>query len=50
MEGKEWEKIRRKLPGGYSWRIQKAKKEKKKGRAMGGIIMEIRSEWVGKNE
>ena len=42
--------MRKKLPVGYSWRIQETKKKKKKGRAMGGIIMGIRKEWIGKNE
>ena len=50
VEGKEWERMRKKLPVEYSWKIQEAKKEKKKRKAMGGIIMGIRKEWVGKSE
>ena len=50
VKKKEWKRIRKKLPVGYSWRIQEAKREKKKGRAMGGIIMGIRKEWVRKSE
>ncbi|TGZ50572.1 hypothetical protein DBV15_11468 [Temnothorax longispinosus] len=37
-----WEKIRRRLPRGYEWEVQTAKRKNKKGRAIGRIIMGIR--------
>jgi len=36
VEEKGWERIKSKLPRGYIWRVQFAKKRSKKGRAMGG--------------
>ena len=30
VEVKEWERIRKKLPVGYSWRIQEAKRERRR--------------------
>ncbi|XP_071576349.1 uncharacterized protein [Temnothorax nylanderi] len=41
---KGWERIRGRLPKGYEWGVQMAKKKNKKGRAMGGMIMGIRKE------
>ncbi|TGZ51550.1 Uncharacterized protein DBV15_12507 [Temnothorax longispinosus] len=38
---KGWERIRGRLPKGYEWRVQMAKKNKK-GRAIGGMIMGIK--------
>ncbi|XP_077255453.1 uncharacterized protein LOC143893678 [Temnothorax americanus] len=39
---KGWERIRGRLPKGYEWGVQMAKKKNKKGRAIGGMIMGIR--------
>lgn len=36
--------MRSKLPKGYVWEAQHAKKEHKKGRAIGGMVMGIRTE------
>jgi len=36
IERKEWGKIRDRLPIGYDWKFQEAKRINKKGRAMGG--------------
>ncbi|KYN27961.1 hypothetical protein ALC57_02628 [Trachymyrmex cornetzi] len=48
VEGKREKKLRERLPDGYVWRIQNAKRRNKKGRAMGGMIMGIRRElYVG---
>ncbi|KYN18941.1 hypothetical protein ALC57_08784, partial [Trachymyrmex cornetzi] len=44
VEGKGEKKLRERLPDGYVWRIQNAKRRNKKGRAMGGIIMGIKRE------
>lgn len=38
------EKIRKRLPGGYEWGVQYAKKRNKKGRAIGGVLMGIKKE------
>lgn len=44
MEDKEWEKIRQRLLQGFEWKVQMTKREKRKGRAMGGILMGIRKD------
>lgn len=44
VEEKNWEKWKIKLPKGYKWTMQGAKKKNKKGRAMGGMMMGIRDE------
>ncbi|XP_071579341.1 uncharacterized protein [Temnothorax nylanderi] len=41
---KGWERIRGRLPKGYEWGVQLARKRNKKGRAIGGMIMGIRKE------
>lgn len=46
VEKKEWEKIRNNFPKGYTWEAQFAKKEHKKGRAIGGLVMGVRKELV----
>ncbi|KYN11077.1 hypothetical protein ALC57_16778 [Trachymyrmex cornetzi] len=51
VEGKGEKKLRERLPDGYVWRIQNARRRNKKGRAMGGMIMGIRRElYVGERE
>lgn len=42
VDEKEWGNMKQKLPSGWKWRYQEAKREKKKGRAMGGIITGVR--------
>ncbi|KMQ82048.1 hypothetical protein RF55_24379, partial [Lasius niger] len=42
VEERGWERIRGRLPAGYSWEAQHAKKKNKKGRAMGGMVLGIR--------
>ena len=42
VEEREWDKVRNKLPKGYVWWMQGAKRESKKGRAIGGMIMGVR--------
>lgn len=44
MENKEWEKWEKKMPKGWDWKCQGAKREEKKGRAKGGIITGVRWE------
>ncbi|XP_018399192.1 PREDICTED: golgin subfamily A member 6-like protein 22, partial [Cyphomyrmex costatus] len=36
VDEKEWENMKQRLPKGWKWRYQEAKREKKKGRTMGG--------------
>lgn len=43
IEENRWEKTKKKLPGEYKWKATFATKEKKKGRAKGGIITGIRN-------
>lgn len=38
MGERGWEIIRGKLPGGYVWGIQAARKRNRKGRAKGGMM------------
>lgn len=46
VEEKCWERVRNRLPKGYMWRMQAAKRMKRKGRAKGGIIMGIRKDLI----
>jgi len=48
--GREWCGIKRKLPRGYVWKVQEAKKKNRKGRAMRGMILGIKGELVKKEE
>lgn len=45
-EERNWRGIRERLPEGYVWETQWALRRNRKGRAMGGMIMRIRKEWV----
>lgn len=40
-----WNKIRDRLPNTHNWIYNFAKKEKKRGRAMGGIIIGKKKGW-----
>jgi len=42
MEEKDWEKKKKDLPKEFIWKSQHATREKKKGRAKGGIITGVR--------
>lgn len=44
VERKDWDRVRDKLPEGYGWRCQEAKRRSRRGRAMERIIMEIKKE------
>jgi len=44
VDGKSWDRVRRKLPKGYRWEKQLAKRRSKKGRPMGGIIIGVKEE------
>jgi len=46
----EWEVFRDRLPTGYNWKVQGAKRRNKKGRAMGGMILGIKKDLVGQKE
>lgn len=39
IEEKDWDRIRKVLPGTHEWKCSFAKKEKKKDRAKGGMII-----------
>ena len=51
-EEREWEKRKEGLPKGYDWKGQMASREKKKGRASGGILVGIKEgiKWTGWRE
>lgn len=42
VDKKEQEKLRNLLPRGYRWEVQWAGKKNKKGRAIGGMVMEVK--------
>lgn len=42
VDEKGWRKVKNWLPKGFKWGVQFASKKNKKGRAMGGMIMEIK--------
>ncbi|XP_039312991.1 uncharacterized protein LOC120359478 [Solenopsis invicta] len=46
IEEKGWKYIEGKLPKGYEWKVQWAKRRNKKGRAIGGMMLGIRRELV----
>lgn len=41
---KGWKRVKEKLPQGFKWGVQCAKRKSKKGRATGGMLMGIRKE------
>ena len=43
MEKRGWNRVRGKLPRGYRWEVQEAKRKNKKGRARGGMMLGIRN-------
>lgn len=45
MEKKGWERVKGLLSKGYKWLVQYARRDKRKGRAVGRIIMGIRGEF-----
>ncbi|KYN50622.1 hypothetical protein ALC57_15112 [Trachymyrmex cornetzi] len=47
VEKKGGKKLIERLPEGYVWRVQDAKRRSKKGRAMGGMVLGIRKELYG---
>ncbi|KMQ88555.1 hypothetical protein RF55_11937 [Lasius niger] len=44
MDGKSWERMKRRLPKGYRWEKQLAKRRSKKGRPMGGMLVGVRED------
>lgn len=50
IEKKEWERVKERLPKGYIWRVQWAKRECRRGRAMGGMLMGVKRDLVDKEE
>lgn len=42
IEERGWEKLKYRLPAGWIWEVQYAKRTNKKGRAMGGMVMGIK--------
>ena len=50
MEEKNWSKIENRMPRGYKWTRQWAKKKNRKGRAMGGMMIGVRDEMAIQEE
>lgn len=50
LEERGWERVKRRLPKECRWEMQEAKRKNKKCRAMGGIVMGIRKELIGKKK
>lgn len=44
MEEKGWEVVKRRVPEGFVWKMQAAKRVNKKSRWMGGMLLGIRKE------
>lgn len=47
LDEKGWEKMKGRLPRNYKWGVQYAERKNRKGKAMGGIIMEVSMECYG---
>lgn len=41
IEKNTWESIKDRLPEGYKWKMQEAKREYKRGRTKGDMILEV---------
>jgi len=50
LDEKGWERIRGRLPKGYKWKVQIARKRNRKGRACGGMLLGIRKELIEEEE
>ena len=50
MEERDWDYIENRLPKGYVWGKQWAKRENKKGRAIGGMLMGVKKEIEARDE
>ena len=44
VDGRGWNEVKRKLPKGYRWERQLAKRKNRRGRPMGGIIIGVKEE------
>jgi hypothetical protein len=42
VEEKGWERLEKRMPRDFEWKCQYAERESKKGRAKGGIIMDVK--------
>lgn len=48
VEEKGWKRLKERLPRGYVWKCQAAKRRNRKGRAVDGMIMGIKKEVIEK--
>lgn len=46
VKKKAWESIKDRLPKGYKWKMQETKKEYKRGRAKGDMILGIKKDLI----
>jgi len=50
LDGKGWERIKGWLPDSHDWEVKEARKDKRKGRAKGGMLLGRRKGWGEKEE
>ncbi|XP_066585917.1 golgin subfamily A member 6-like protein 22 [Prorops nasuta] len=50
LEEKGWETLKKKMPRGHEWWVQWAKRQEKKGRAKGRIVMGVKKGMKGKRK
>lgn len=43
LEKREWERLKERLPRGYEWEIQLARRKNRKGRVIGDMVIGIRN-------
>lgn len=43
LEKREWERLKERLPRGYEWEIQLARRKNRKGRVIRGMVIGIRN-------
>jgi len=50
LNEKGWERIRGRLPKGYKWKVQVARRRNRKGRACGDMLLGIRKDVIEEEE
>jgi len=46
VDRKKWDNIRYRMPKGFRWKVQWAGRKNRRGRAMGGMLMGIRADFI----
>jgi len=50
LDDRGWKRVKERLPGGYEWGMQAARRRNKKGRAIEGLVMGIKKELMEREE